>query len=65
MLALSVVALADGGITQGPGFTAPPPPEGGITQGPGFDSENPPDNSSIEAIDWATLVDWLAQSIVS
>jgi hypothetical protein len=64
VFSLSAVALADGGITQGPGLTAPPPGDG-IAQTPGFNGDTTTDNSSLEAIDWTILIDWLAQSVAS
>ena len=66
MLSLSGVALADGGITQAPGFTAPPPPDGSTSSmmTGTTNSETAEGQSDGLASELTPLVTWLAESIL-
>jgi len=67
VLCMSIVALADGGITQVPGFTNPPPPPN-VASCPAANDNNcsEPSNSQANtfATDLTSLVAWLAGSIL-
>ena len=63
---LSIVALADGGQTQSPGFTNPPPPN--VASCPAADdnnvSEPPNSQANNPATDLRSLLAWLVGSIL-
>lgn len=60
-LALSGVALADGGITHGPGFQSPPPTPATKTDSA---AENTGVQYSAVASELTWLIVWLEQSIL-
>jgi hypothetical protein len=65
VVSMSAVALADGGVTQGPGLAAPPPPPVDCPTGCS-EAENAisTQNSAVDTmIEAAELVTWLAESI--
>ena len=67
VLSLSIVALADGGITQLPGVTNPPPPPN-VVSCPAADdnnvSEPPNSQANNPATDLRSLLAWLVGSIL-
>jgi hypothetical protein len=62
VLSLSVIALADGGATHGPGGQPPPPPP------PGGEAASAVGNSGVQyyalASELTSLMAWLEQSIL-
>jgi len=64
LVSLSSAALAEGGVTQGPGIAPPPPPDCTETSCQNSESTNAPDPYSNSVFLADVLANWLEKAIL-